>query len=154
MLFGRSCAGERHAKFPGFLWGLWKAVTLHKVWLSADDNDDRWDLGQGWRILKPWGSRCSCSSTEECFCMWHVILRVLLPQVIKESLTNGVLSQTQCYRQHSGAVVSARASQLQCPWFNLQGSFCVEFACSPPLAAPVFSTNKKMHNRPGTTDGN
>lgn len=34
------------AKFPGFLRGLRKAVTQHTAWLSADGNDDRWDLGQ------------------------------------------------------------------------------------------------------------
>lgn len=34
------------AKFPGFLGGLRKAVTQHIAWLSADGNDDRWDLGQ------------------------------------------------------------------------------------------------------------
>lgn len=34
------------AKFPAFLRGLRKAVTQHTAWLSADGNDDRWDLGQ------------------------------------------------------------------------------------------------------------
>lgn len=40
---------EAVAKFPGFLWGLWKTVTRHTTWVSADGNDDRRDLGQAAR---------------------------------------------------------------------------------------------------------
>lgn len=43
-IFGLFCQRKVNAKFPGFLWGLQKAVTQHTTWLSVDSNDDHWDL--------------------------------------------------------------------------------------------------------------
>lgn len=79
------------AKFPGFLGGLRKAVTQHTAWLSADGNDDRWDLGQRSRecalarafaLIVHFQRSCSvrpveavCRSFSRCWCVGLFAMR-------------------------------------------------------------------------------